>query len=169
MILEMDTCPSIAGTEYSFFAYDFARNSWDDKSKTMTGKPLKMHLDHAFDNEKWYRASWVRDNLRARPEVVQWDRDFVFERYASLPEMPFEIERCHFRNRALLDTRERYMHIVTLTVGENVRIRSRTNPDTIVDIDLFQSAIVPACFGSYEFLNERGGRATVVILRWKQG
>lgn len=169
MILEMDTCPSIAGTEYSFFAYDFARNSWDDKSKTMTAGPLKMHLDHAFDNEKWYRASWVRDNLRARPEVIQWDRDFVFERYASLPEMPFEIERCHFPNRALLDTQGRYMHIVTLTVGENVKIRSETDPGIVVDIDLFQSAIVPACFGSYEFLNECGGRATVVILRWKQG
>lgn len=169
MILEMDTCPSIAGTEYSFFAYDFARNSWDDTTKTMTGKPLKMHLDHAFDNEKWYRASWVKENLRARPEVVKWDRDFVFERYASLPEMPFEIERVHFGTRASLDTAGRFMHIVTLTVGEKVLIRSASDPELAVDIDLFQSAIVPACFGSYELVNERGGRATVVILRWKQG
>ncbi len=32
MILEMDTGPSVAGTEYSFFTYDFARNTWDDKA-----------------------------------------------------------------------------------------------------------------------------------------
>ncbi|MCL2816291.1 MAG: hypothetical protein FWD23_16985, partial [Oscillospiraceae bacterium] len=36
MVLEMDTCPSVAATEYSFFEYDFARNSWDDTNKTMT-------------------------------------------------------------------------------------------------------------------------------------
>jgi hypothetical protein len=39
MVLEMDTCPSIAATEYSFFTYDFARPSWDDDTKTMTGTP----------------------------------------------------------------------------------------------------------------------------------
>ena len=49
MVLEMDTVPSIAGTEYSFFMYDFMRPSWDDTTKTMTGKPVKMHLDHGFD------------------------------------------------------------------------------------------------------------------------
>ena len=27
----------------------------------MTGKPVKMHLEHGFDNEKWVRASWVQD------------------------------------------------------------------------------------------------------------
>ena len=56
MVLEMDTCPSIAATEYSFFLYDFARPSWDDNTKTMTGKTVKMHLDHGFDTEKWVRA-----------------------------------------------------------------------------------------------------------------
>ena len=36
MVLEMDTCPSVAATEYSFFTYDFARPSWDDVAKTMS-------------------------------------------------------------------------------------------------------------------------------------
>ncbi|TFG60185.1 MAG: hypothetical protein E4H36_12495, partial [Spirochaetales bacterium] len=30
MVIEMDTVPSVAGTEYSFFGYDFARKTWDD-------------------------------------------------------------------------------------------------------------------------------------------
>ena len=44
MVLEMDTNPSINGTEYSFFEYDFARNSWDDDKKEMTGNPLNCLL-----------------------------------------------------------------------------------------------------------------------------
>ena len=45
MVLEMDTCPSVAATEYSFFMYDFARSSWDDRTKTMTGKPADLAAD----------------------------------------------------------------------------------------------------------------------------
>jgi hypothetical protein len=55
MILEMDTGPSVAGTEYSFFTYDFARNTWDDKAKSMTAPPMKMHIEHSFRNNKWRR------------------------------------------------------------------------------------------------------------------
>ncbi|HUU94156.1 MAG TPA: hypothetical protein VM487_00320 [Phycisphaerae bacterium] len=169
MVLEMDTCPSIAATEYSFFLYDFARPSWDDETKTMTGKKVKMHLDHGFDNEKWVRESWVKDHLLAAPKVVKWTKEYAMDRYTSDPRMPFEIERFHFARRADNDTLGRFMHIVTLTVGSRVTIRSKSNPGFRNEIGKFQSALVPACFGEYEFINEDGGDCTVVQLRWKKG
>jgi hypothetical protein len=169
MVLEMDTCPSIAATEYSFFLYDFARHSWDDKAKTMTGKPCKMHLDHGFDADKWVRGSWVKDHLRAMPKVIRWTKDYMFDRYSSDPRMPFEIERFHFTHRADNDTEGKFLHIVTLTVGNHVTIRSKANPAFRNSIRKFQSAIVPACFGEYEFVNEDGSACTVVQLRWKRG
>jgi hypothetical protein len=169
MVLEMDTCPSIAGTEYSFFLYDFARPSWDDKTKTMTGKPLKMHLNHGSDANKWVRESWAKDRLRARPRVVKWTQDYSFERYSSDPRMPFEIERVHFTHKADNDTEGRFFHLVTLTVGNKVAIRSKATPTLTNTIRRFQSAIVPACFGEYEFVNEDSGACTVVQMRWKRG
>jgi hypothetical protein len=169
MVLEMDTCPSVAATEYSFFLYDFARHSWDDKSKTMTGKPCRMHLDHGFSTDKWVRASWVKDHLRPRPKVVKWTKDYMFDRYASDPRMPFEIERFHFTQHADNDTEGKFLHIVTLTVGNTVGIRSKANPALRNTIHKFQSALVPACFGEYEFLSEDGSACTVVQLRWKRG
>jgi hypothetical protein len=169
MVLEMDTCPSIAGTEYSFFLYDFARPSWDDESKTMTGKPLKMHMDHGSDANKWVRESWAGDHLRAKPRVIKWTKEYVFERYSSDPRMPFEIERLHFTQRAENDTEGKFLHVVTLTVGDKVVIRSKTNPAYSNAIRKFQSALVPACFGEYEFVNEVGGACTVVQMRWKRG
>jgi hypothetical protein len=169
MVLEMDTCPSVAATEYSFFLYDFARNSWDDSTKTMTGKPCKMHLNHGFAAENWVRESWVKDHLRAKPKVLKWTKDYQFDRYSSDPRMPFEIERFHFTARADNDTEGRFLHIATLTVGNEVTIRSKANPAFSNKIRKFQSAIVPACFGEYEFINEDGGACTVVQLRWKRG
>ncbi|MGI6112947.1 MAG: hypothetical protein ACOYEJ_02355 [Mahellales bacterium] len=169
MVLEMDTCPSIAGTEYSFFLYDYVRNSWDDKTKTMTGKPVKMHLEHGFNMEQWRRENWVKDHLLAKPKVIKWTKEYSMDRYSSYGPMPFEIERFHFKEVAQNDTQGRFMHIVTLTVGDRVEIRSKNNPELKTEIELFQSAIVPACFGEYEFINMTQGQCTVVQLRWKKG
>ena len=168
-VLEMDTVPSIAGTEYSFFLYDFMRPTWDDDAKAMTARPMKMHLEHGFDNEKWRRKTWVGANLRARPVVMEWTREFCKERYTTLPTMPFHIERFHFAERCPNDTEERFMHVVTLTVGSRMTIRSLDNPRISAEVEQFQSTIIPACFGRYEFINGDGGRCTVVQVRWKQG
>lgn len=169
MVLEMDTNPSINGTEYSFFEYDFARPSWDDEVQSMTGKPLKMHLEHGFDMEKCRRASWVDEHLRATPSVVKWTKDYFIDRYKSLPEMPYHVERIHFEKRAEYSTEGKFMHMLTLTVGSRISVRSLGNPEYGADCDKFQTLVIPAAFGDYEIINEDGGRATVVIQRWKKG
>ncbi len=167
MVLEMDTAPSIAGTEYSFFQYDFARNSWDDNTKTMTGKPLKMHLEHGFDNERYRRESFVKDKLRARPEIVSWNKEWYMDRYSTLDEMPFDVERIFFDKRAEYTTDGRFLQILTLTVGHNVTIKSKTNPELSVSIERLQCIAVPACFGDYEIISEDGSACTVVCFHLK--
>jgi hypothetical protein len=169
MVIEMDTVPSVAGTEYSFFGYDFMRPTWDDKTKTMTAKPMRMHLDHYFAHDQGRRESWVKDNLRARPLVVKWTRDYWLDRYTTLPMMPFEIERLNFVKRAAYDTEGRFLHLVALATGERVRIRSKSNPELETEIEWFQSAAIPACFGAYEVENLRDGFCTLVLIRWKKG
>ncbi len=169
MVLEMDTNPSINGTEYSFFEYDFARPSWDDNKKTMTGKPLKMHLEHGRNMEKTRRASWVKDNLLSTPAVVKWTKDYYIDRYKTTPVMPYHVERIHFEKVGEFSTEGKFMNMLTLTVGSKVTVRSKTNKDLFAVCDKFQTLVVPACFGDYEIINEEGGRATCVIQRWKQG
>lgn len=169
MVLEMDTNPSINGTEYSFFEYDFARPSWDDKAKTMTGKPLKMHLEHGRNMEKTRRASWVKDNLLSRPKVVKWTKEYFIDRYKSTPVMPYHVERIHFEKVGEYSTEGKFMHMFTLTVGSKVTVRSKANKDYFAVCDKFQTLVIPATFGDYEIINEEGGRVTCVIQRWKQG
>lgn len=169
MVLEMDTCPSIAATEYSFFEYDFARNSWDDETKTMTARPMKMHMEHSFDNEKWRRETWVKDNLLARPKVEKWTKEYKFDRYASVPEMPFEIERFHFYTKAEYSTENKFAHIITLTIGKKAFIQSKKDQKYSCAVDLFQSAIIPASFGEYEIISGDGGFCEAVLMRWKKG
>jgi hypothetical protein len=169
MVIEMDTVPSLAGTEYSFFGYDFMRPTWDDAAKSMTAKPMRMHLDHYFAHDQARRESWVKEHLRSRPVVVKWTKEYWLDRYQTLPEMPFEIERLNFVKRAEYDTQGKFMHLVTLATGERVRIRSLANPQFETEIEWFQSAAIPACFGAYEVVTLSGGFCTLVLIRWKKG
>ena len=167
MVLEMDTAPSIAGTEYSFFQYDFARNSWDDNTKTMTGKPLKMHLEHGFDNERYRRESFVKDKLRARPEIVKWNKQWYMDRYSTLDEMPFEVERIFFDQKAEHTTDGRFLQILTLTVGHSITIRAKENPERCTRIERLQCVAIPACFGDYEIISDDNSACTVVCFHLK--
>jgi hypothetical protein len=167
MVLEMDTSAGIAATEYSFFAYDFARHSWDDTTKTMTARPLKMHLDHSFDNDKYCRESYVRDHLRARPIVQKFTKEYKLDQYTSDPRMPFHIERLHFEKRAEYSTGGKILHVATLTRGKQVTIRSKTT-GAEAEIVRWQSCILSASFGDYEVINPGEGECELVILRWKE-
>jgi len=169
MILEMDTGPSVAGTEYSFFTFDFARQTWDDEKKSMTGKRMKMHLDHSFANNRWGREEFLRRHLRARPVVQSGDGETRKDQYTTLPEMPFHIERLFFTKRHENDTEGRFMHIATLAEGEEVTVRSMTHPERFTKIERLQAAIIPAGMGRHEYINEKGGHAMIVIIRMKEG
>lgn len=167
MILEMDTGPSVAGTEYSFFTYDYARNTWDDTSKSMTAPPMKMHLENSFRNNKWRREKYVQEHLRARPVVVRGDGDSRMDRFTSMDEMPFEIERFVFTKPMPHSTGGRYLQIPTLTVGKSVIIRSLQEPALQTTLEFLQACLIPAGFGDYEFISPDGSQCTVVMIRLK--
>jgi hypothetical protein len=167
MILEMDTGPSVAGTEYSFFTYDFARPTWDDTAKRMTARPMKMHLDHSFRNNKWRREKFVEEHLRSRPIVVSGDGDRRMDRYTTISEMPFEIERFVFTEPMRHSTQGRFLQIPTLTVGGTVLIRSLQHPERQTTLEFLQACLIPAGFGDYEFVSPDGSQCTVVMIRLK--
>ena len=167
MILEMDTGPSVAGTEYSFFTYDFARHTWDDTAKSMTAPPMKMHLEHSFRNNKWRREKYVQEHLRARPVVIDGDGDTRHDRFTTISEMPFEIERFIFNKPMRHTTDGRFLQIPTLTVGKKVVIRSLSDPLLETTLDFLQACLVPAGFGDYEFINPDGTECTIVMIRLK--
>lgn len=167
MILEMDIGPSIAGTEYSFFTYDFARPTWDDQAKSMTRKRMRMHTENSFRNNKWRRTYYVADKLRATPAVVRDDGDTRMDRYSSISEMPFEIERFVFNKPMKHSTDGCFLQIPTLTVDKQVIIRSVSNPKLETSLAFLQACLIPAGFGDYEFISPDGSQITVAMIRLK--
>lgn len=169
MVLEMDTNVNSTTCEYSFFMHDYGRHTWNDTERTMTGKKCNLQCRHGFSMDMARRESWVKDHLRARPQVVKWTPEYSIEQYTTLPEMPFHIERIHFAKRAEYSTEGRFLHVVTLTVGTNVTIRSKSDPQRQTTVDFLQAAAIPADFGDYELINNTEGGCTLTLIRMKLG
>lgn len=89
LILEMDTCPSIVGTEYSFFLYGFLRPTWDESTRAMTGKKMKLHIKHGFRQCRWNRKEkWVVGNLKPNPRVLREGDGWSEKQFNSYRTMP---------------------------------------------------------------------------------
>ncbi len=169
MVLEMDTNVNTTTCEYSFFMHDFGRNTWDDNTKTMTAKPSNIQARHGFNIDRARRESWVKDHLRAKPKVMKWTPDYFVEQFSTLPEMPFHIERITFNEHAKYSTEGKFLHAMTLEIGQNITIRSLKDPSLETTIDYLQAAAIPADFGDYELINNHEGQCRVVLIRMKKG
>lgn len=170
MVLEMDTCPSINGTEYSFFLYDYRRNTWDDKTKTMTAKPCRLQVEHGINQCRWNRKEKrVAETLRPKARVIRAGKGWSEERFDSYAPMPYHIERLNFRKKIETDTYGRFFHFLNLTKGKKVLIRSKKHPERAIELRYIQSTVIPACFGKYECINLNGGECTLTRQCWKRG
>ncbi len=171
MILEMDTCPSNVGTEYSFFIYDFLRPSWDDDKKEFSAPPVKLQTKHGIAQARWYRREkWVEKNLLAKPHIIREGKGWSEEQYDSYGPMPFHIERMNFDKKIYSDTLGRFCHLVCLTKGDRAMIRSKREPERKVELEWIQFALIPAGFGEYECINTgKSSSCSIVRERWKRG
>jgi len=135
----------------------------------MDGKPMRMHLNHGFNNERWRRESYVKEKLRSRPKVVYSKDDYCIEQFSSIGEMPFHIECIYYYDRAEYSTKGKYTHVLTLTRGKRAMIRSLSNPELKAEIVRYHNAVIPASFGDYEVCSLDGGFNTAVLIRLKNG
>ncbi|MCL4377423.1 MAG: hypothetical protein M1409_03405 [Actinobacteria bacterium] len=169
-VVEMDTCPSIYGTEYSFFMYDYQRPSFDDKKKTFTGKPLKTQVKHGLAQTRWFmREKWVEKNLRKRPKVIRKGEGWSEEKYDSYRPMPYNIGKLNFDKKIEHDTKGRFFYYLCLSKGDRAIVRSIKNPERSIELEYLQSTVIPASFGKYECINLGKTPCTLVMQYWKRG
>jgi hypothetical protein len=101
--------------------------------------------------------------------VVRGDGDTRMDRFTTIAEMPFEIERFVFSKPMAHSTEGRFLQIPTLTVGKSVIIRSKEHSERQTSLDFLQACLIPAGFGDYEFISPDGSQCTVVLIRLMEG
>ena len=147
---------------YTYKMYDYLRSDFDGNLR-----PIHTHHgDKVLKRER--RTDWVRANIAQSPRVVRegdgWKEIVVGEHdllYFSLRNLVFD---------ALIedDTRGRF-HVLTLVDGEEVIVRSLTDPRKLFVQRYLDVVVVPAGFGRYEIINQGVGPVVVHKTLLKDG
>jgi len=131
---------------YTFHIYDYLRPDLD-------GKLRPIHIHHAFNVlDASRRASSVIKSLMVEPQPIRagdtWAEYFLGE----LEELGIIIHRLEFVRRISDNTNGKF-HILTLVGGEKMLIMSSSDPKRSLKLRFSETALVPACFSSYELVN----------------
>ena len=162
VILEIDTNPSRESTEYSFFLYDFCRPCWNYQKNDMTGKPLRLHVEHGLAiMRRNRRQKFMSEKIRPAPVAIRsgdgW-REMSFPMYYN---MPYQINRFEFLKKIEDDTKDMF-HCLSLTRGTKARVSSLRDSGNNLVLEDCDTIVLPACFGPYELENLGDGQCEVI-------
>jgi len=162
VILEIDTNPSRESTEYSFFLYDFCRPCWNYVKNDMTGKPLRLHVDHGLAiMRRNRRQKFMAEKIRPAPVCIRSGKGWREMSFPMYYNMPYQINRFEFDKRIEDDTADAF-HCLSLTLGTKARVvslRDAGNDFILQDCD---TIVLPASFGPYALENQGKGRCEVI-------
>lgn len=146
---------SLTMGSYTYKLYDYQRID------PLTEKPRPIHLEAGKRVLRAERAAaWVRQNLINHGGVVREDaqgRETVVGEHDLLY---FSLRTLRFTKEMEGDTRGGFQ-VLTLTEGERVRVKSRTDPARSFAAEYLDIVVVPADFGPYVLVNEGQGTVTV--------
>jgi mannose-6-phosphate isomerase class I len=135
---------------YTYKLYDYLR-------KDLDGKPRPIHSYHGERVLRRERnADWVHENLIQQPRIVretEEGREIIVGEHDLLY---FTLRNLCFEKRMTDETKDRF-HVLVLVEGEQVLIRSLSDPSRFFVQRYLDMVVVPASFGKYEVINQGVG------------
>ena len=170
VILEIDTNPSRESTEYSFFIYDFCRPCWNYVKNDMTGKPLRLHVDHGLAiMRRNRRQKFMAEKIRPAPVCIREGKGWREMSFPMYYNMPYQVNRFEFEVSVDDDTtipsdgrQVDSFHCLSLTRGTKARVYSRRDPGNDFVLEDCDTVVLPASFGPYTIENQGEGPCEVV-------
>ncbi|MDD5198294.1 MAG: hypothetical protein PHC88_00695 [Terrimicrobiaceae bacterium] len=162
VILEIDTNPSRESTEYSFFLYDYCRPCFNYEKLDMTGKPLKLTVEHSLAiMRRNRRQKYMAEKVRPAPVCIRSGEDWREMSFPMHYNMPYQINRFEFKTKVEDDTRDMF-HCIALTLGTKVRVYSKRDPSNEFVLEDCDNIVLPAGFGPYVLENLGDGPCEII-------
>jgi hypothetical protein len=162
VILEIDTNPSAESTEYSFFLYDYCRPCWNYQKNDMTGKPLRLTMDHSLAiMRRNRRQKFMAEKIRPAPVCIRSGADWREMSFPMYYNMPYQVNRFEFTTKVEDDTNDMF-HCLALTLGKKARVYSQRDPFKDFVLEDCDNIVLPACFGPYVIENLGEGECQVI-------
>lgn len=152
LILEIG---SLTVGSYTYKMYDYLRSDLD-------GKPRPIHTYHGERVlAKERKGKWVEENLVQHGYIVEKNEEWEELVVGEHDLLYFSLRNLRFINKARQNTNGKF-HVLTLVDGEQVMIRSLSDPSRYFIQNYLDIIIVPADFGEYEIINQKKG-TTITI------
>jgi hypothetical protein len=162
VILEIDTNPSRESTEYSFFLHDFCRPCWNYQKNDMTGKPLRLNVEHGLAiMRRNRRQKFMAEKIRPAPVRIRSGKDWREMSFAMYYNMPYQVNRFEFLTRIEDDTNDMF-HCLSLTRGTKARVSSLRDSGNALILEDCDTIVLPACFGPYVLENLGNGQCEII-------
>lgn len=153
LILEIG---SLTIGSYTYKMYDYLRLDLDGNPRPIHSYYGEMNLNHDM------RADYVNANLvNGRKRTLRsgegWEEYVVGE----CDQLYFSLRNERFTDKIEDDTVDNF-HVLTLVDGEEIEVRSKSDPTLRYEQKFLDMVVVPASMGEYEIINKKPG--TVVTL-----
>ncbi len=152
LILEIG---SLTVGSYTYKMYDYLRKDLDGNPRPIHSYYGELNLNRDM-REDYVYANLVNGGKRVLREGEGWSEYIVGE----CDRLYFSLRNEKFID-SISDNTNGDFHVLTLVDGEEVEIRSKSNPELSFTQNFCEIVVVPASFGEYEIINKKPG--TVVV------
>ncbi len=156
LVLEISATPYI----FTFKIYDYLR-------RDLQGKLRPINIERGFANIRPERkGSWVRENLIARPRLINSGRDWELYELYNKPFTFYTIVRLEFSSRYVLHTGGRG-YAANLVRGEKIDVISA--PDRRTRLAYLESMVIPAAAEKVTLVNQGEQKCKLILVYVKPG
>jgi mannose-6-phosphate isomerase class I len=156
LVLEISATPYI----FTFKIYDYVR-------RDLEGQLRPINLAHGFQNIRFERRKkWVRENLLAKPELVDEGTDWKKYKLYDSPFTFYSIYRVDFESEYETNTNGN-AYAVNLVEGEYIEILAQNN--RTIELSYIESMIIPAATGKIKMINKGSHACKLVLVCVKPG
>ncbi len=151
MVLEISATPYI----FTFKIYDYLR-------RDLEGKLRPINIERGFKNIRpERRGDWVKDNLVAKPKLLEQGSDWkLFELY-NAPYTFYNIERVEFDSEYEFDLDDK-AYTVNLVEGEKVEVISESGRST--NLSYIETMLIPAAAKKIKLINKGNTPCKMVLV-----
>lgn len=137
---------SLTVGSYTYKMYDYLRKDLDGNLRPIH----TIHGDVVLKRER--KRDWVKQNLIQEQRLVRSSTEGTEVIVGEHELLYFTLRNLFFTTRYTDQTVDRF-HVLVLVEGEEVMIRSLTDPDKYFIQHYLDMVVVPASFGPYEMVN----------------
>jgi len=147
---------SLTVGSYTYKMYDYVRRDLDGNPRPIHSYYGERNLNHAMTED------YVKANLvNGRKRVIRQEKDGCEMVVGECDQLYYSLRNLCFGDYMTDNTNGDFC-VLALIDGEDVTVRSKSNPEYAYHMDYLDMLVIPASMGEFELINNKPGTKIVI-------